>query len=455
MKWLFCGAFAVLVLLSCLAWSLQPVPAAAGRIPLLWVSDDNPARREQISLFNKLHPQCELRLDPNNQGMEKVIVQCIAGVGPDLFDCYDGFQLSAYVRSGIAWDITGQLRASIDVDKDVWPAALHDFVLDGRAYGFATNVCANAIWFNKDIFDANGIPYPAGPWTWDEFLNVAQKLTVHEGRRIKRFGLLCDWWNWRQFVIQWGGQVYSADGTCCTMDSPEAVAGIQFLHDLMFKYKVMPTPAEESAMATTGGWGSGTITFFADSKSAMALGGRWWLCTLRNVQAERKPGERLRLGAVECPHGPLRVFRGYGRATLVNKNSPRREQALEFTRYEASRPYNDLVNHQADALAAVKQYCYTPEFLHDPDFPDEDFNAVWRDIMQYAVPDHDSPFVNGQAASRIMDRQLDLVKNDEKPVADALRTIAREVNEEIQKTLRRDPELRARYEELMEKKSPR
>jgi len=453
MKWLFGGSFVVLLLLSCAAWSIRPVPEAAGKIPLLWVSDDNPARREQIGLFNALNPQYELRLDPNNQGMEKVIVQSIAGVGPDLFDCYDGFQLSAYARSGIAWDITDKLKESIDFEKDVWPAVFPNFVLDGRAYGFPTNVCANAIWFNKDIFEANGIPYPAGPWTWDEFLKVAQKLTVREGRRVKRFGLLNDWWNWRQFVIQWGGEVYSRDGTRCILDSPEAIAGIQFLHDLMYKYKVMPTPAEEAAMATTGGWGSGTITVFADGKGAMALGGRWWLCTLRTVQQNKKEkAERLRLGAVECPHGPYRVFRGYGRATLVNKNSPRREEALQFTRYEAGEPYNALINHQADALAPVKPYSYTPGYLHDPAFPEEDFNAVWRDVMQYAVPDHDSPFINGQAASRILDRQLDLVKSDEKPVADALRAAAQELNEEIQKTLQRDPELRVRYEALAGKK---
>jgi len=453
MKWLFVGAFAVLVLLSCVAWSLRPAPAVAGKIPLQWVSDDNPARREQIALFNRLNPQYELRLDPNNIGMEKVIVQSIAGVGPDLFDCYDGFQLSAYARSGIAWDITDRLKEYIDFEKDVWSADFPNFILDGHAYGFPTNACTNAIWFNKDVLEANGIPFPSGPWTWDEFLQVAQKLTVREGRRVKRFGLLCDWWNWRQFVIQWGGDVYSSDGMRCVIDSPQAVAGIQFLHDLMYKYKVMPTPAEEAAMATAGGWGSGTITFFADAKGAMALGGRWWLCTLRTVQQNKKEkGERFRLGAVECPHGPFRVFRGYGRATLVNKNSPRREQALEFIKYEAGRPYNDMVNHQADALGPVKSYCYTPGYLHDPDYPEEDFNAVWRDIMQYSVPDYNSPFVNGQAASRILDRQLDLIKSDEKPVAEALRIAAQEVNEEIQKTLQRDPELRARYDELMRKK---
>lgn len=443
MKLVFGGVFLGLILLSVVAWKIQPEPGAEGKIPLVWVSDDNPARREQIRLFNRLHPQYELRLDPTNTGMEKVIVQSLAGVGPDLFDCYDGFQLSAYVKSGIAWDVTEPLKqAGIDVYKDVWPAVHPNIIHEGRVYGFPTNAAVNAVWFNKDIFDRYHLPYPQGPWTWEEFIPLAQRLTVRDEKgRIEHFGFFCDWWNWQQFVLQWGGRLYTEDGTRCIVDSPEAIAGVQFLQDLIYKYHVMPSPVEEAAMATQGGWGTGTITFFGAGKGAMALGGRWWLCSLRSYQG-------LRLGAVECPHGPYRVFRGYGRATLINSKSPRRQHALEFLKYEAAKPYNDLINQQADALAPVIRFCFTPEYLHDPAFPQEDFNAVWRDVMKFGVPDQISPFINGQRASRILNRQLDLVKNNQKTARAALETAAREINAEIQKTLERDPPLRLRYERL-------
>jgi ABC-type glycerol-3-phosphate transport system substrate-binding protein len=447
MKLVFIGVFIGLLLLSLVAWKIQPELAQEGKVPLIWVSDDNPARREQIALFNRLHPQYDLRLDPSNTGMEKVIVQSLAGVGPDLFDCYDGFQLSAYVKSGIAWDVTEHLKqAGIDVQKDLWTAVHPNILLDGRAYGFPTNAAVNAVWFNKDLFEKYRLPYPQGPWTWEELIPLAQRLTVRdEHGRIEHFGLFCDWWNWQQFVLQWGGRLYTEDGTRCVVDSPEAIAGVQFMQDLIYQYHVMPSPVEEAAMATQGGWGTGTITFFGAGKGAMALGGRWWLCSLRDYQG-------LRLGAVECPHGPYRVFRGYGRATLINRKSPRRLQALDFLKYEAAKPYNDLINHQADALAPVIRFCYTPEYLHDPEFPQEDFNAVWRDVMRYGLPDQISPFINGQRASRILNKQLDLVKNNQKTAAAALTTAAREINAEIQKTLERDPLLRARYEQLTRRK---
>ena len=61
MKLFFLGALSALLLLSVAAWLTQPGSHADGKTVLLWVSDDNPARREQIALFNKLHRQYDLR----------------------------------------------------------------------------------------------------------------------------------------------------------------------------------------------------------------------------------------------------------------------------------------------------------------------------------------------------------------------------------------------------------
>ena len=60
-----------------------------------------------------------------------------------------------------------------------------------------------------------------------------------------------------------------------------------------------------------------------------------------------------------------------------------------------------------------------------------------------------SPFVNGNVAGRILNKQLDLVKSNEKKAAAAMRDAARLINAEIQKTLDRVPSLRKRYQELV------
>jgi ABC-type glycerol-3-phosphate transport system substrate-binding protein len=126
--------------------------------------------------------------------------------------------------------------------------------------------------------------------------------------------------------------------------------------------------------------------------------------------------------------------------------SPRREQAMEFVLFMASRDYNELINHQADALGPVRRFAYTDTYLHDPDFPEEDYNEVWRTALEYAEPESTSPFVNGYTVARIQSRQLDLVKNNAKTPAEAMRAVAREVNAEIARTISKDPDLRAKYE---------
>jgi multiple sugar transport system substrate-binding protein len=447
MRVFFAATLSALTLLSLVAWRLAPRPPA-GKTRLVWVSDDNPVRRGQIALFNKLNPHYDLAFDPTG-GMEKIMLQCLAGVGPDLFDARNPGELDAFVRSGVAWDVTDELaKRGIDLERDVWPAILPYGVRDGRVYGFPGDICVDAIWFHKDLFDRAGEPYPTSPWTWQQFLEVAQRMVVRDKRgRIVQFGFLCEWWQWPQFIMWWGGALYTPDGARCIVDSPEAIAGIQFLHDLMYKYHVMPTPVDDAAMAGQGGFATGNVRYLGARKGAMALGGRWWLCVLRDY-------EGMHLGAVASPRGPGLTLRAYGRATLVNKYSPRREQALKFLEYLAGPGYNNLINQQADGIAAVKRYCYTPEFLHDPRYPQENYNQVWRDVVKYARCEETSPFVDGQVAMRVMEKQLDLVRNDQKPVPEAMRDAARGVNDEIAKALDRDPSLRLRYYRLTHKQRP-
>ena len=444
----FLATFLILLALSGVAWKLTPDDTAGGKIPLIWCSDDNPLRRGQMIPFNRQYTQYDLRLDPANAYIEKIIVQSIAGVGPDLFDCYSPNQLVAYVRSGIAWDVTDELtKLGIDVKSETWSAVHPDCMLDGRVYGFPVNAAANATWFHKDLIEKSNVALPSGAWTWEQLIPIAKKLTIRNGDRVTQWGLFIDWDpNFKQFIKQWGGRMYSKDGTRCTIDSPECVAAIQFMHDLIYKYQVCPRPGDEDAMSASGGWGSGrgtSITFFGARRGAMALGGRWWLCRLRD-----KDYAHLQLGAVESPYAKHRVFLGYGKATLINKNSPRREHALKFFEYLHSPDYNKLINHQADGVGPVKQSIEGDDFLHDPDYPYEDYNHVWRAMLQASVPEETSPFINGTVANRHIVKQLDLIKANSKDVEPALRDAAKIINDTIAENIRISPELRARYDAL-------
>lgn len=432
--WILLG----LIALSGVVWRLQPRPTP-GVTELVRVSDLNPLRQEQTDLFNRLHPGLHLSVDPDS-GVEKVIVQSLGGVGPDAFDSFDPFELSAYVQAGIALDITDDLaKRGVDLRKFAYPAVLPGAMYQGRVYGVPTNVAVDGLWFHRDIWREAGLPAHDGAWTWAQFIPIAQRLTLRDRNgHAQRFGFEFEWWQWREFFAGFGARVYTPDGTRCILDGPKPIAAIQLMQDLVYKYRVSSSPVEDASMATTGGFGSGGLSVFGAKQAATALGGRWWLAQLRGYKG-------LDLGVMEAPYATEHRFYGYGRATVINKASRHREAALQYLLFQLGPEYNALVNREADGISAYPLYNRGRAFLHDPAHPEERDNAVWRSLAAQAEGPDSSPFISGQVAAQIIKDQLDLVQANEKSPRAAMVTAAAQINAEIARNVREDPQLAAQF----------
>jgi ABC-type glycerol-3-phosphate transport system substrate-binding protein len=447
MKYVILSSFIFLSLMSVVAWQWQP-QHATDRILLTWVCDDATIRREIVDMFNEQSDTYQILLDPQNMGMEKVIVQSIAGVGPDLFDSYAPIQLMAYVNSDIAYDMTEEFYAMGMHPDQIWECTHPTFIFQDRIYGHPGNANAYGIWFNKDLFDAKGVPYPEPGWTWDDFIDKAQRLTEYDAQgRPHRFGFIGPWDPslYESILRQHGAHYYTPEATRCILDAPEAIAAMQFAQDLIYEHRVMPTPAEETAMAAAGGWAPGALSLFGAGRGAMATGGRWWLLLLRDPSFAH-----MNFGAVPMPAGPTPATVGGGRATLINKKTPHLEGALEFIRFLHGEEFNRVVNEWADALPPVKEFAYTDEFLFNPDYPDEDFHEMWRLAAESAEPVDLTPFANGAVVNRIITLQTDLMKFGRKDAESAMRDAARQINAAIIEQISVDPTLYEQYMELVE-----
>lgn len=441
MKLFFSASLAVLLALTLVIWGMAPPGADPSKTRITWVSDPNPMRRDQYETFEKLNPKAEVLLDPGNNAQEKVIVQSIAGVGPDAFDVYVAAQAEAYIKAGIAMELTSILEENgVNIPSETWPGSQGNTVYEGRVYGVPLNASANAIWFNKDLFDKAGIPYPKGRMTWEELIDLAGRLTIRDPNgKPKQFGFYSGFNSWRDIAAGYGARKFTPDGTRCVIDSEESIASLQFTYDLIFRYRITPTPVEEQTLSAPGGWGSGHITQFMGGRLAMAIGGRWWLNLLRSEK-------NLRLGVVELPTARVRRFAGAGRGLMINRKSKHLEAALAFALYFCRDDYNKLLNRQADGVSAFKVYADDPEFLFNPAYPDETDNAIWAEAMRLSVPEETSPFITQADFLKIEARQLDFVKAQRRRPADALREIARQTNAKIQQNLREVPGLREKYD---------
>ncbi len=138
------------------------------------------------------------------------------------------------------------------------------------------------LYYNKDLFDKAGVPYPREGWTWDDFVRAARALTLEENGRIVQWGFNCYNWPdlWRLFIMQNGGDIFDdyTHPTRCLLDSPEAIEAMQFVQDLIYKYRVSPTPLQATQNVSTD---------FMTGRLAMSIHGTWMVEQYRNIKQFR------------------------------------------------------------------------------------------------------------------------------------------------------------------------
>jgi multiple sugar transport system substrate-binding protein len=154
------------------------------------------------------------------------------------------------------------------------------YTWEGNLYAMPDRGGALILYYNKDMFDAAGIAYPTQDWTWAEFLDAAQKLTVRNGDTVEVYGFAAgDWWPWwMSFIYQNGGAVLDANNKP-VVNSPEAVEAMQFYNDLVYVHKVAPSAEDYANM----GQGS-PDPLFAQGKVAMSMTGFWAVNGLSRVK---------------------------------------------------------------------------------------------------------------------------------------------------------------------------
>ena len=130
------------------------------------------------------------------------------------------------------------------MDKYVYDPTCSKY--QGKIYAVPYELNMSAIYYNQDMFDAAGVSYPKWGWNWEAFLETAKKLTKQEGGETKQWGFLSKNYlpTLNSFITQAGGSILNDDRTKSTLDTPEVQEAIQFMVDLVRKYKVSPTPSD-------------------------------------------------------------------------------------------------------------------------------------------------------------------------------------------------------------------
>lgn len=168
------------------------------------------------------------------------------------------------------------------------PVAVETFrTEDGSLYQLPYSLEMMGIWYNLSMFEEAGID-PIDPetgWTWDEFVDIAKKLTKDvEGGKIYGFGkqnmgaMFADY----TWYLTNGAKVIDDTFENATCDTAEFKESMEFLNSLVNEYGVSPMPSSDAtdmvemflsdrvAMLDSGGWSVATIKSRFDGNYAIA-----------------------------------------------------------------------------------------------------------------------------------------------------------------------------------------
>lgn len=227
--------------------------------------------KEIIDAFDRANEDIEIQLiyTPFDYYIEKVMTLTIGGDPPDVFWMFP--ESVPYLAShGALMDMTEMVDNDPTLDKDLYfPNALRLCSYKGRLYGLPRDVCCYFTVYNKDMFDAAGVPYPTPDWTWNDLLEISRKLTkdTNNDGRIDQFGFA--WYSFHDVIFQTGNQMLSADGTKCYLGKEEVCDAVQWWADLALKHRVMPR-VDESHEST------GSDLFIAQ-RAAISPMGPWMI----------------------------------------------------------------------------------------------------------------------------------------------------------------------------------
>jgi multiple sugar transport system substrate-binding protein len=181
----------------------------------------------------------------------KLATAFAAGDPPDVW-VIDYRRFGLLQNAGVIEAAEPYLEKSTIIQKgDFYSKPLQPFTVNGQLQCIPMNMSSLEVYYNKDLFDKAGVPYPKAGWTWDEFLQDAIAITKLSTPDEKIYGLGIDPQLIRlaPFVWQNGGDIVDdlVHPTRLTLDTPEAKEAFQWFVDLQVKHHVVSTQVENAS----------------------------------------------------------------------------------------------------------------------------------------------------------------------------------------------------------------
>ncbi len=290
-----------------------------------------------------------------------------------------------------------------NLKKTLVKAALYSNYINGKFYGIPDQTNCLALFYNKKIFEENGIKNP--PKTWEEFIKIGKKIT-NEKKGVYAFGMHNSLWWTFPFFYGYGAKFMNDSLTRCLLDSKEAQKGFSLKVDLYRKYHI-----------EAGAWQSGAVPpdmGFQNGKYAMIFNGPWAVKTLEQTGID--------FGVSLIPAGPAGSATTVGGTNMVILNPKKKKEALSFLLYLVSPEVQAM---WADRLFQIPVNKEAEKYMKNK----SPIIRTFIEQMRYAVPR--PPLPNYSEIEEIFNGEMALALLGKKTPEQALKDATQRVNKEI------------------------
>jgi ABC-type glycerol-3-phosphate transport system substrate-binding protein len=239
-------------------------------------------------------------------------------------------------------DLTPLLQQDTTFDPtDYTPGSLESFKNGDQQFGLPTGVDPFVIFYNQDLFNQLGVPYPQPGWNLDDFRTTALQISEPSagiyGYVPSDFYLDCMF-----FAFQFGTTIV---GEQQRLDSPENIQALEWYASLFGAGGAAPNAEQLMDAYEMGGRDVGIVT----SKVGM------WMGSVTSLTSDLGGMLKFKVGIAPIPRGPQGFSLAQFEGLIISADTPNPQAAWRWVSFLASQP-NSWVYPARKSLAESESF---------------------------------------------------------------------------------------------------
>ena len=261
---------------------------------IVWgVAPDIDSQTNAVNRYMELFPQVKVTITPGDCGVNFPACKTLiaGGTMPDVF--VPGiWNYNTMINSDVLEEIEPYIEADgLDI-SEFNPKSIESMrsLSDQKLYGLPMGYNCQSLYYNLDMFDAAGLPYPdpAGNYTYEDVRAWAKKLTLDENGnnaespdfnadKIVQWGLHTNATNASipnsdHILLAFGGSYMNLpDRQTCNLEHPDSIRAWQFIQDLLYVDKTVVGRDANQEQAGYLRWVNGQVAMQTGSHEQVTL----------------------------------------------------------------------------------------------------------------------------------------------------------------------------------------